>query len=230
MKCINVDDDDFSRAIINDLVAQVDFLTMIGEFSNTIDVFNFLQAEHVDLIFLDVEMPGISGVEFVKHLTNPPIIIFISSQKDHALEAVDLNVADFIVKPITLSRFTIAVSRANEIFESRGGRVSIEERDYIFVRNKNVITKIKLLDIYYIQALGDYITIFSKTGRHTAHITLGAFEKKIADTKFCRIHRSYIVSIAHIDYIEDGTLFVNKNPLPIGDQFKHHLYKLIDFI
>ena len=230
MKCINVDDDIFSRTIITDLVAQVDFLTQIGEFSNTLDVFNFLQSEHVDLIFLDVEMPGINGVEFVRHLKNPPIIIFISSQKDHAIEAFELNVADFLVKPITLSRFTMAVSRAKEIYDSSGGNLSIEERDYIFVRNKNIITKIKLADIYYVQALGDYITIYAKSGRHTAHITLGAFEKKIAETKFCRIHRSYIVSIAQIDYIEDGTLFLNKIPLPIGDQFKHHLYKLIDFI
>ena len=184
------------------------------------------------MVFLDVEMPGMSGIELVKNLDKRPIIILITAKKDYAVEAFELNVADYIVKPVTLARFMVAVSRAKELFESKDEKIEMAEKDmeYIFVRNKSVLTKIKINDITYIQALGDYVNIFTVDKRYIVHITLSGIEQKLPADKFYRSHRSYIIALNHIDDIEEGTAYINKQPIPIGEQFKQPLLKKINFI
>ena len=232
MNCIIVDDNKLARTALKQLIAQVEFLDLKEEFSNAIDTFNYLGKDSIDLIFLDIEMPDMTGIELIKNLNKRPIIIFITSQKSYAIEAFELNVADYIVKPVTLSRFMTAVSRAKELFENKGQKVEIEEnrKDYIFVRSNSVLTKIKIDDIVYIQALGDYVNIYSFDKRYTVHITLRGMEEKLPIGKFHRLHRSYLVALDHVDVIEEGTAYVGKHPLPIGEQFKKELLKKLNLI
>lgn len=232
MDCIIVDDNKLARAAMVHLISQVEFLTLKQECENPVEAFNFLKKESVDLVFLDVEMPGMTGIEFVKNLDKRPIIILITAKKEYAVEAFELNVADYIVKPVTLARFMVAVSRAKELFESKDEKIDVAEKDmdYIFVRNKSVLTKIKIDDIIYIQALGDYVNIFTADKRYAVHMTLSGIEKKLPPDKFYRLHRSYIVALNHIDNIEEGTAYVHKYPIPIGEQFKQPLLKKINLI
>lgn len=235
MNCIIVDDDNLSREALKRLIAQVDFLTLKEECSNPIEAFNYLKKEDIDLVFLDVEMPGMTGIELIKNLEKRPIIILISAKKDYAVEAFELHLADYITKPITLSRFMLAVSRAQKLFEENKRSLNGYERngnkDYIFVRSNSMLAKIKIDHIIFIQALGDYVTIFTDDNKkHTVHITLKALEEKLPRDKFYRLHRSYLVSLDHIDSIEDNMAYVGKTQLPIGEQAKKELLKKINLV
>lgn len=234
MNCIVVDDNKMARTAIKLLIAQVDFLNLKQECSTPLEAFNYLKTEEVDLVFLDVEMPGMTGIELIKNLEKRPIIILITSKKDYAVEAFELNVADYIIKPVNLSRFTMAVARAKELFDSKDQIVDINEKnkEYIFVRSNSILTKIKLNDIIYIQALGDYVNIYTseKDKRYTIHCTLKSMEKKLPESKFYRLHRSYLVATDHIDTVEDNTAYVGKNFLPIGEQFKKELLRKLNLV
>jgi two-component system LytT family response regulator len=232
MKCIIVDDNKLSREMVKQLVSQVDFLELKGECENPLDAFNFLKKEDVDLVFLDVEMPGMTGIELIKNLEKRPIIILITAKKNYAVEAFELNVADYIIKPVTLSRFMLAVDRAKELYENRDNKVEVngKDKDYIFVRSNSLLTKVKIKDIMYVQALGDYVNIFTNDNRLTVHITLKGMEEKLPHDKFYRLHRSYLTSLNHIDNIEEGTAYIGKHPLPIGEQYKKELLRKINLI
>lgn len=232
MKCIIVDDDQLARAALRHLIEQINFLELIEECSSPVEAYNYLKNNPIDLVFLDVEMPGMTGIELIKNLERRPIIILISAKKDYAVEAFELNVADYITKPVTLSRLMVAVSRAQKLFENTTQKMDLTDRDkdYIFVRANSVLTKIKIKDIIYIQALGDYVNIFTPDKRYTVHITLKAMEEKLASDSFYRLHRSYLVSLDHIDGIEEDTAHLGKHSLPISEQFKKKLIKKLNLV
>ncbi len=232
MNCIIVDDNKMARTALKKIIEQVDSLVLQEECANPIDAYNYILKENVDLVFLDVEMPGMTGIELVKNLEKRPIIILITSKTDYAVEAFELNVADYIIKPVTLSRFMVAVAKAKELFESKGQKVELSEKDkeYMFVRSNSVLTKIKIKDITYIQALGDYVNIYTTDSRYTVHITLKGIEEKLPEEKFYRLHRSYLIALDHIDKVEEGTAFIGKHPVPIGEQYKKELLKKINLI
>ncbi len=221
-----------ARSATKQLVAQVDFLNLVQECSSPVEAFNFLKKETVDLIFLDIEMPEMSGIELIKNLKQHPLIILITAKKEYAVEAFELNVADYIVKPVDLSRFMMAVSKAKEIFDSKDHKLETNEneKDYIFVRSDSVLTKIKIKEIIYIQAMGDYVNIFTLDKRHTVHITLKGMEEKLPSHLFYRLHRSYLIAVNHIDKVEENTAYIGKHPIPIGEQFKKELLKKINLI
>lgn len=233
MNCIIVDDDKLARTSVRILITQVDFLHLKQECATPVEAFNYLQKEDVDLIFLDVEMPEMSGIELIKNLEKRPIVILITSKENYAVEAFELNVADYIIKPVTLPRFTKAVSKAKELFDSKDYKVDIKkDKDYIFVRSNSILTKIKLNDITYIHALGDYINIYTseKDKRYTIHCTLKIMEEKLPVNKFFRLHRSYLVALDHVDTVEDNTAYVGKQYLPIGEPFKKELLRKLNLV
>lgn len=232
MNCIVVDDNKMARTAMKQLISQVDFLKLKKECSDPVEAFNYLKTEDADLVFLDIEMPGMSGIELLKNLEKHPLIIFITANKDYALEAFELNVADYILKPVNLSRFMAAVSRAKELFDNKGQKVELNEnhKEYIFVRSNSQLVKIKINDILYIQALGDYVNIFTSNSRNTVHITLKGIEEKLSSKKFYRLHRSYIIAVDHIDRVEEGNAFIGKHPVPIGEQYKKELLKKLNLI
>ena len=232
MDCIIVDDNKFAMAAMSDLISQVDFLKLKQECESPVAAFNYLKQNKIDLVFLDIEMPEMTGLEFIKNLEVRPLIILITGSKDYAFEAFELNVADYLVKPVTMLRLMAAVSRAKELFDNIGERIEVPEKnmEFIFVHHKSAIIKIKISDILYIQALGDYVNIFTAENRYTIHITLGKIEKKLPSNKFFRTHRSYIIALNHIDNIVEGTAYIKKHPIPIGEQFKQPLLKKINYI
>lgn len=230
MNCIIVDDDKMARHALSMLVKEVDFLTLKQECDSALSAFNFINKEKVDLVFLDIEMPEMSGIELVRNLKKAPIIIFCTSNEKYAVEAFELNVADFIVKPYSRSRFITAVSRAKELFDSRKQEIEMPDKEYVFIRSNSLLTKLMIRDINYVQALGDYVNIYTAEKRHTVHMTLKAIEEKLSPDMFYRVHRSYLINLDKVDFIEKETAYVAGQPVPIGEQNKSVLLKKLNLL
>ena len=221
MRTLIVDDNKMARLVLKNLVAQVEYLSFAGECQSGVDAINFLNREKVDLVLLDVEMPEMTGMELIKQLTNCPLVILTTSKREYAVEAFEQKVVDYVVKPVLLPRFVKAVERAKEIFETSA--ISSATSDFFFVRSDGAWTKIMFDEILFIQALGDYVIIQTKTGKYTVHITMKVLEEKLATGKFQRVHRSYIVAISKIATVTEGMLYIDNKPIPVADSYKDQL-------
>lgn len=230
MKCLIVDDNALARLTLNQIGSQVSSISIIGECGSAIEAYEFLKINSVDLLFLDVEMPGMTGLELVKSLSKKPIIIFISSQKKYAAEAFELCVADYLIKPYTLQRFLQAVSRAEEIMQRKNSEVSKVASDFIFIKENKAIKKITCSEILWIEAMGDYVKIKVEGKWHIIHSTLKQLEEKLDNSLFIRVHRSYIVSINKVESIEDGTIHIGGSSVPIAENYKAPFLKKIKLV
>ncbi len=230
MNCIIVDDNKLARAILNDLVSAYDSIDVIAECADTFEAKNVLDKEQVDLILLDVEMPKMTGLDFIKTLKNPPLIILVTAKEHYAVEAFEHNVVDYIVKPVNEQRLMKALDRAQEIFSSRTKTVESADKDFMFIRDKGVLTKLKMDDILFIKALGDYVTIHTPAKNYTIHVNLRTIEEKLPAGKFFRLHRSYIIALDKVDTVEQDTVYISKNPIPIGEQQKPALLDRLNLI
>ncbi len=242
IKCLVVDDNKMARLALQQLISQVEFLDCVGECASAIEAFNFLKQNEVDLLFLDIEMPKMTGIELTRQLTQRPLIIFTTSKKEYAAEAFELNVADYIVKPITIARFMAATERAKELFDSKNNHIiypfgSIETQNndaFIFIRDSNVLKKIMMDDLLWLEAMGDYVKVFhrenGKEKFNAIHTTLKALEEKLPASKFQRVHRSYVVAVSKIDFIEEGAINIGKKVIPVADAYRNILNKRLNLI
>ena len=233
MTCIIVDDNPLARTALKQLTEHIEQLEVVAEFDNAVAAYNFLQKQSIDALFLDVEMPDMTGIELLQNLSERPPVILCTSKKDYAAEAFALNVVDYVVKPVTLPRFIAA-------FEKLKAHLAVENEpivgpsktmNHVFIRANNALIRLDLSDIYYIQALGDYVTFVTTTKKYTAHLTMQNIEKYLPSPQFARVHRSYIVNTHRIDAIEEGTmLIINKQVVPLGEQYKSNLMKKLNFL
>ena len=231
MNTIIVDDNRIARTTMKQLASQVKDITLVGEYANAMDAYNLLQELPVDLILLDIEMPGMTGLELTKNLgAKRPVIIFTTSKKEYAAEAFELNVADYIVKPVTPARFIQAIDKAREIIQSNTEEVKINEDEFIFVRDSNIVRRLKLDDILFAEAMGDYVKLYTLQKFYAIHTTLKTVEERLPVSKFIRVHRSYIVALTKIDTIQDGALVINGNPVPVADAYRAALNKRMNIL
>ena len=188
-------------------------------------------SKQVDLLLLDIEMPDMSGLDLIKKLGNKrPLIIFTTAKKDYAVEAFELNVVDYLVKPISLPRFTQAIEKAQETVESNREEVKVEEQGFVFVKDNGVLKRISIDDILFLEAMGDYVKVHTGQKFHVVHATLKSIEEKLPLSKFVRVHRSYIVAINKIDYIQEGTISIGKTTIPVADTHKTNLNKRLNLL
>ncbi len=226
MNCIIVDDDDTSRTALTQIAKQVDYLTVIKTCSNPLDAISTLKNEDIDLLFLDIEMPEMNGMDMLKALDNRPHVILTTSHKEYALDAYDLNVIDYLVKPVTLPRFLKAMAK---IKNSANNHDQVTPgQDFFFIKKDSVLTKVPVKDIFWIEALGDYITIHTKDQRFILHATLKSLEGKLPANKFVRVHRSYIVQLDNVKKVEDTTIFINDVSIPVGALYKDNFIKRLN--
>ncbi len=231
MNALIVDDNKIARATLKQLVSQVKDMVLTGECENAMDAYNLLQEQTVDIIFLDIEMPGMTGLELTKNLGNKkPIIIFITANKKYALEAFELNVADYIIKPVTAPRFIQAVNKAREILQSNHEEVKMNADEFIFIRDANIVRKLKLDEILFAEAMGDYVKLHTTQKFYAIHSTLKAVEERLAASKFIRVHRSYIVALSKIDSIQDGALIIGGKSVPVADAYRAALNKKLNIL
>jgi DNA-binding LytR/AlgR family response regulator len=231
MNTLIVDDNKIARTTLKQLASQVKDIVLAGECTNALDAYNFLQEQRVDLILLDIEMPGMTGLELTKNLGNKrPLIIFTTSKKDYAVEAFELNVADYIVKPVTPARFIQAIDKARELLQSNVEEVMLEEDEFIFIRDSNIVKRLKLDDILYAEAMGDYVKLHTPQKFYAIHATLKGAEERLPKSKFLRVHRSYIVAINKIDTVQEGSLIINSKSIPVADAYRAALNKRMNIL
>lgn len=231
MNALIIDDNQIARATTKQLAGKVNDITIVGECSSAMDAYNLLQGQPVDLLLLDIEMPGMSGLELSKNIANKrPVIIFITSKREYAADAFDLNVADYIVKPVTSSRFIQAIDKAREILESKKEEVNLKEDEFVFIRDSNIVRRLKLEKILYAEAMGDYVKLYTPEKYFAIHTTLKAVEERLPASRFIRVHRSYIVALDKIDRMEGGVLIVNGKPLPVADAYRSVLNKRMNIL
>jgi DNA-binding LytR/AlgR family response regulator len=231
MNCLIVDDNKIARTTLRQLASQLKDLTIAGECSNAMDAYNLLQEVPVDIILLDIEMPGMSGLELTRNLTGKrPLIIFTTSKKDYAAEAFDLNVADFIVKPVTPARFIQAIEKAKEVLQSNREEVNLRDDEFIFIRDSNVVKRLKLDDILFAEAMGDYVKLHTLQRFFAIHSTLKAVEDRLPASKFFRVHRSFVVAVNKIDSIQNGVLIINGKSIPVADAYRGALNKRMNIL
>jgi DNA-binding LytR/AlgR family response regulator len=231
MNCLIIDDNKMARTAMNQLVSKVDDLTVVSQCSNGMEAYNLMNSHTVDLLFLDIEMPEMTGLELTRNLgEKKPIIVFTTSKKEYAVDAFELNVADYLVKPVTLPRFLLAMEKVREIFNSNKVGVSIDEKEFVFIRDNGILKRLLVEDIHFLEAMGDYVKVFTQQKFHAIHTTLKSVEKKLPLNKFLRVHRSYIVALNKIEKIEEGVIIINNKPVPVADAYRSTLNKRLNIL
>ncbi|HEX7847763.1 MAG TPA: LytTR family DNA-binding domain-containing protein [Chitinophagaceae bacterium] len=231
MKCLIVDDNEIARATMRQLAGQVSGLVVAADCATAMEAYNFLQQQTVDLLLLDIEMPGMNGLELTKNLGEKrPLIIFTTSKKDYAVEAFELNVVDYILKPVTPARFIQAIERAREISKSNKEEVTVSDDEFIFIRDSTVIRRLQLDEILYAEAMGDYVKLHTAQRYYAVHSTLKTVEERLPSSKFIRVHRSYIAGLGRIDSIQDGVLIIQGKPVPVADAYRAALNKRMNIL
>ncbi len=229
MNCLVIDDEEISRKAVEMCIKRTDFLNLTASFSNVTEAINFISTNKVDIIFLDIEMPEITGIDFLKNFRSSAQIIIVSGKKEYAAEAFDFNVTDYLVKPVDYLRFLKAAIKASEI--KMNLQVSQSESDDIFIKKDAKLIKINAKDILWVEALADYVNIYCLNNeRHTLLATMKLMEDKLKKTDFARIHRSYIVRLDKIKEIEENVVSINGKNLPISRGYKDNLYKKLNLI
>jgi DNA-binding LytR/AlgR family response regulator len=232
MKCLIIDDNKLARLAMRQLVGQVQSLQLVAECSNALEAYNHLSKEPIDLLLLDIEMPEMTGIELTKQLPANirPLIIFTTAKTDYAVEAFELSVVDYLVKPVALPRFLQAIERAKEALDSNRQDVRIDAQEFVFVKDNGVLKKLNVDDILYLEAMGDYVKVHTSQKFHVLHSTLKAIEEKLPTLRFLRVHRSYIVALNKIDYIQEGTIYIGKASVPLAETYKVMLNKRLNML
>lgn len=234
MNCIIIDDEQMARVIVRTLCNEIKSLNILEEFTNAIEAIKFLNENHVDLIFLDIHMPNFSGLDFIKTLKNPPKIIFTTSDPKFAIEAFEYDfIVDYLLKPIELPRFEKAVNKAKKLQLRQTQISSVKEpshKNEFYVNIDRRLIKIDLSTIYLIEAKGDYINIKTEDKDYVVHSTLKKIEEKLPDSIFLKVHRSYIINVKKIIDIEDNSVLIKKDVVPVSRSNRPELMKRLDLL
>lgn len=238
LKCIAVDDEPLALDIIEDYISKVPFLELVKRTENAIEALQLVQAGGIDLVFLDIQMPDLTGIQFLKIASGKANYILTTAYSQYALESYDLNVSDYLLKPIAFDRFYKAVEKVRNQLQKEEVAFPVAEpvqavpaapvQDFIFVKTEHKIQKIQLDDILYIEGLKDYISIFTKSERIITLQNMKKMEETLPKGEFIRVHKSYIISLDKVESIERSRISIIGKVIPIGDTYRDEFFKLID--
>ncbi|HEV7424130.1 MAG TPA: LytTR family DNA-binding domain-containing protein, partial [Candidatus Paceibacterota bacterium] len=214
IKCVIVDDEPFARKGILSYVEKIDFFELCGSCENVIELNSLLKQQTVDLLFLDIEMPFISGVDFLKSAKQLPKVIFTTAYEQYALKGYELDVLDYLLKPISFERFLQAANKAHAWFSQQKENASNE--DYFFVKADSKLEKINFQDILFVEALENYVAIYTKDKKIITHLTLKMLQEKLTPPRFLYPHKSYIVAVDKINSVEGNILHVMQHQVPVS--------------
>lgn len=226
IRCLAVDDEPLALELLEDNISKVPFLHLIGACDSVMDAMKVMEKEKIDLIFLDIQMPGFTGLQFIESMTEKPMIILITAYKQYALEGYNLDVTDYLVKPVSLDRFIKACYKAKQLFELKSNQKNTNspsaDHGYFFVNSDYSLVKINMADVIYIEGLKDYIKIHLKSVQHpvVTRMPMKAIEEELPAGQFVRIHKSYIVSVSYITSIRKSSVFIDSLELPLSDSYR----------
>lgn len=221
MRCVLIDDEPLAIEILENYIERLDNKEIVGKFTNSVKALEFLSLHPVDLVFLDIQMPNLTGIDLVKSIKNLPQFIFTTAYPEYALEGFDLNATDYLVKPIPFSRFLQAIGKAEDYYRLQENTTRVAN-DFIFVRSEYENVRIATQKITYIEGLKDYIKIYTENSPK-AILTLMSFKdilERLNHTNFLRVHRSFIVNISQIDSLQKTRIIIGEKYIPIGETYK----------
>ena len=225
IKCIITDDEPFARKGLQGYVSQIDFLDLRGVCENALELNSLIKQEPVDLLFLDIEMPYMTGIDFLKNLPTPPRVIFTTAYEKYALQGFELEVLDYLLKPIPFDRFLKAANKAFDYFRQQ--QIPAPSEDYIFVKADSKLEKIQFADILFAEALENYVAIYTREKKIITHLTLKMLQEKLPASSFIQPHKSYLAAIDKINSIEGNILHIANYQVPISKYQKEEIMEKI---
>ena len=242
LKCLIVDDESMARKLLEENVRQLPFLELVGMCKNPFEAMQVLQEQQVDLMFLDIQMPGMLGTKFLQSLREKPMVIFVTAYANYAVESYDLDVIDYLMKPVSMERFTKAVYKALEEKQKQDAllnpsvptpvleKIEEETPDYFFVNVEYALVKIAINDITHVESMKDYVKIFLTTNKKPTltKSTLKGIEEKLPPKKFMRVHKSFIVNIDKIESIRSQNITIGEHHVPVSDAHLEGLMRILN--
>ena len=228
MRAIIIEDDKIFVRILQELVAKNSNLELAETFYTAEDATEFLREEQVDLIFLDVSLPNMSGMDLLPLIDKKTQVIFVTGDEKYAAEAFNFNVVDYLVKPISPERFTKAIDKAKELFDLKNA--NLFNRNRLYLKENNVYHNVHADDVLFVEALGDYVTVNTKARKYTLLTTMKQIEQKLPEQKFARVHRSFIVNIDRVDTFDGGMMVIDKKLISIGKSYKQSVTSRLNLI
>src|SRR5215217_403440 len=219
LKCIIIDDEPIARKVLQEFIEEIDFLELTGQAENTLRASTLLQNNDIDIVFLDINMPKISGIDFLKNSTLQSQIIMTTAYADYAVEAFGLDVLDYLVKPIAFPRFVKACNKAKEIYEKSLNQLS-KANDHFFIKCNNQIEKIYYDDLLYAEAMLNYVMLYTKSRKMLVYVTIKSLEQQLPSTLFIKVHKSFIVNINKINSIEGNVLSLGNEKIAISQNLR----------
>ena len=231
MNCILIDDETPALQLLEDYVGQIPYLNILAACKSPIQALEVIKSNQVDLIFLDIQMPGLNGLEFIRSMKQPPMIILVTAYEEHAVDGFNLDVVDYLVKPVPFSRFLKAVEKARELHQLRQpqAKLPIAENDHVFVNANYSLVKVKIQDITFIEGLKDYVRINLEESKPViTRIGLKSIEEKLGSERFMRVHKSYIIALDKIESVQKSQLMIAGVEIPIGEGYRQELQGYIN--
>ncbi len=225
INCIILDDEPLAINLLASYVDNVTYLTCLKTFTNPLEAMQFVRNNSVDLAFLDIQMPQLSGVDLARIISDDTKVIFTTAYPDYALEGFELNAVDYLVKPISFSRFISAVDRLKD--DSRMVYSSSETKEFIFVKTEYRLQKIDTNEIYFLKGTGDYCTIYTEKGKVMTLENLKSLTHRLSSTRFTRVHKSYTVAIDKVNYIKKNRIYIDEEIIPIGKTYEEDFRKYL---
>jgi two-component system LytT family response regulator len=225
LRCIAIDDEPLALELLEDNIRQVPYLELVAGFSKPMDAMEFLQQHEADLVFIDIQMPGITGLQFIQSLPQKPMYILVTAYEKFALEGYNLNVVDYLLKPVSMDRFVKACNKAMDLFKLKvaGSRLQVaSEQKYIFVNADYKLIKVEFADIVWIEALKDYLKIHLHNTKNplVTRMSMKSIEEQLPESQFIRIHKSYIISKSAITAVKKTSVFIGDLELPVGELYR----------
>lgn len=235
LRCLVVDDESLARKFLEDYIGQIPFLEHVGSCKNAFDALETLQREAVDLMFLDIQMPGMLGTKFLASLRERPMVVFVTAYSNYALESYDLDVVDYLMKPVSLERFTKAALKALEMKQLRQATANATpelpapQQDFFFVNVEYALVKIPVADVTHIEGMKDYVKIYLRTAPKPVltKSTLKGIEEKLPPGKFLRVHKSFIVSVEKVESIRNHQVTIGSFEIPVNEASAEELLRML---
>ena len=227
INCLVVDDEPIAREGIMEYIRQIDYLNPVAQCKSAAEAAGLLQKAKIGLIFLDIQMPKLSGIEFIKALADPPLIIFTTAYSEYALEGFELDVVDYLLKPISFGRFLKAAEKAQSYLHAKNKEVSITH-EFFFIKCNGKIEKIIMADVIYIEAMANYVIIYTRQKKYITYLTFSGIEEQLPAHLFVRIHKSYLVAISAIQTIDGNEVITSSMRLPLSKNYRNDVMSRIE--
>lgn len=227
LRCLIVDDEPVARRGMAEYVAEVSILQLVGECSSAAEAASIMATSEVDLLLLDIQMPRLSGIDFLKTLPKPPMAIFTTAYSEYALEGYSLDIIDYLVKPIPFDRFLKAVQKAYDYYQLRTRTQKQDAPDYFFVKTNGKFERIAFADILYVESMQNYVVIHLPGQKHIVYMTLSGLEAQLPADRFMKVHKSYIISLSQVNSVDDNDLIIRQARIPVSRALRDEVMKRI---